>query len=318
MLTVKKLRRRPRQFHAFTGLTPEQFDTLLGKVEGAYAKAMHERRERPGRKRAVGAGHPFALPLGERLLLGLVFLRRYMTQGLLAFLFNLDEATVSRELHKRLLPVLLQVLPTPLRDAPLRPDPKAEGEAPGKPISTLSELLALFPEMEEVLIDATEQEVEKPKEPHARRVRYSGKKKKHTVKTQVTTTRTLILHVFGGLPGSLHDFTLLRASGVLGHVPNDVKVRVDRGYEGVEREHAGQVIEKPLRRGRGQRLTALGRAYNRMVSALRMAVEHMLSRVKQFGVMAGVYRGEWEEHEDLFVIVSGLVNYKALGRLSWA
>ena len=34
--------------------------------------------------------------------------------------FDLDESNISRELNQRLLPVLLQVLPVPLRDAPLR------------------------------------------------------------------------------------------------------------------------------------------------------------------------------------------------------
>jgi hypothetical protein len=45
-------------------------------------------------------------------------------------------------------------------------------------------------------------------------------------------------------------------------------------------------------------------------------VEHVLCRVKKFGVLAGVYRGCWERHEDLFCVVSGLVNYKATGQLS--
>ena len=177
-------------------------------------------------------------------------------------------------------------------------------------------MLCAYPELEEVLIDATEQEVPKPQQKKPRKLCYSGKKKEHTIKTQVLTTKTQILHVFGGLPGSLHDMTLLRASGVLHQVPPNIKARLDCGYEGVEAEYPNVCVQKPVRGRRGHRLTALGRAYNQMVSRLRIPVEHLLSRVKKFRIVAEVFRGSWERHEDLFCVVSGLVNYKATGKLS--
>jgi hypothetical protein len=47
MLTVKKLRRKPKHFHNFTGLTPEQFDQLLLALEPLYEEAQEERLENP-------------------------------------------------------------------------------------------------------------------------------------------------------------------------------------------------------------------------------------------------------------------------------
>ncbi len=41
MLTVKKLRRKPKHFHNFTSLTPEQFDQLLLAVKPLYEQAEH-------------------------------------------------------------------------------------------------------------------------------------------------------------------------------------------------------------------------------------------------------------------------------------
>lgn len=164
-------------------------------------------------------------------------------------------------------------------------------------------------------MDATEQEVPKPKGKGLRKVRYSGKKKEHTLKTQVLTSKTQILHVFGALPGSLHDRTLLPASGVMRQIPPKLKVGLDCGYEGVEAEYPNVVVPKPVRRRRGHRPAALGRAYNQMVSRLRIPVEHVLGRVKKFAVVSQVFRGSWERHEDLFCVVSGLVN-KATGALS--
>ena len=47
MLTVKKLRRKPKHFHNFTGLTPQRFDELLVAFEPLYEQAQHERLENP-------------------------------------------------------------------------------------------------------------------------------------------------------------------------------------------------------------------------------------------------------------------------------
>ena len=236
--------------------------------------------------------------------MGLVYWRLYVTQGLLSYLFGLDEANVSREISGRLRPLLLDVLPTPMRDGLLlgaadrgaadrgaadrgaadrgaadrgAADRGAERpRKPGKKIATLADLLAAYPEVAEVLaeegafVDATEQEVPKPKtkthrgDPKpagkaARKMRYSGKQKCYTVKTQVLTTKRLVLHVLGGLPGSVSDTTLLRASGVLRRLPPGTRARVDRGYEGAEAEYPEAAVEKPVRGQRGHTLTALGR-----------------------------------------------------------
>ena len=116
MFTVAKLRKKPRHFQSFTGLTPAQFQELLDALRPAYEQAQRERLAREDRQRAVGAGRKYTLALPERLLMGLVYWRLYVTQGLLSYLFGLDEANVSREISGRLRPLLLDVLPTPMRD----------------------------------------------------------------------------------------------------------------------------------------------------------------------------------------------------------
>ncbi len=80
MLTVKKLRRKPKHFHNFTGLTPEHFDELLTALEPLYEQNEHERLENPNRLRARGAGRNFNLELPERLLMSLMYIRLYVTQ----------------------------------------------------------------------------------------------------------------------------------------------------------------------------------------------------------------------------------------------
>jgi hypothetical protein len=56
MITVKKLRRKPKHFHNFTGLTPEHFDELFEAVEPLYERAEEKRLFDPKRLRTRGAG----------------------------------------------------------------------------------------------------------------------------------------------------------------------------------------------------------------------------------------------------------------------
>ena len=119
MLSVEKLRRKPKHFHNFTGLTPQQFDQLLVAIEPLYEKAQAERLSNPNRLRPIGAGRKFKLDLPERLLMSLMYLRLYLTQTLLGYLFDLDTSNVSREVQGRMLEVLSEVLPVPAREEPL-------------------------------------------------------------------------------------------------------------------------------------------------------------------------------------------------------
>jgi hypothetical protein len=326
MINVTKLRRKPRHFQAFTGVTVAEFDRLLAQAAPAYQAACEKQRCRSERQRQPGAGRHFALDLPERLLMGLMYLRLYVGQNLLAYLFDLDQSNISRELNARLLPVLSAVLPVPLRDAPLRhltqdneePSDKQASSCRKKArrINTLKQLLEAYPEFEEVLLDATEQAVPQPTDKHKRKLCYSGKQQDHTLKTQIMATRQLIVHVFGGLPGSLSDQTLLGASGVIRQVPANVSIRLDKGYEGTDTRHPDRAVAQPVRGQRGHKVTVFGRAYNYLLSTLRIYVEHHFARLKKFGILRQVYRGRWEAHEDLFCIVSGLLNFRVTGKFS--
>lgn len=327
MLTVSKLRCRPRHFHNFTGLQLHEFEALLHEVKRIYAAFEQERLTSRPRERACGGGGRFHLDVPERLLATLMYYRLYVTGALLSYLFDLDQSNLSRERNQRMLPVLLEVLPTPLRDhllSSLQEEKESHSQSRRKKrIGTLQELFEAHPEFQEVWLDATEQEVPKPQDKLQRRQRYSGKAKCHSLKTQITMSRTaqrqaLVLHVFGALPGSLHDHTVLRASGVLRRVPRTTRARMDRGYEGVEEEYPEVEIDKPVRAQRNAKVTALGRAYNAVQNRLRMPVEHLLGSLQKFQVLHQKYRGQPHRHEDVFALVAGINNFKALGTLQWA
>ena len=323
MLTVKKLRRKPKHFHNFTGLTPEQFDRLLVASKPLYEQAEEKRLSNPKRLRARGAGRNFNLELPERLLMSLMYLRLYLTQPLLGYLFGLDPSNVSREINGRMLGVLPGVLPVPARDEPLSDLALAAASGGsgkrkrGKKIGTLEELLEKHPEFEEVFIDATEQELPKPKDKERRKGFYSGKRKRHTAKMQLVSTKKLVLHLCRHVPGKVSDLVLLRATGVMHRIPEGTVVRVDKGYEGLEEEYPEVGIEKPKKARRGQPLTVLEKLLNRAMSILRIPVEHVIGHLKKYRLLAEVYRGKPERYDESALVIAGLHNYRHLGKLSW-
>jgi hypothetical protein len=334
MLTVEKLRRKPKHFHNFTGLTPQQFDQLLAAIEPLYEKAEEKRLSNPNRLRPRGAGRKFKLELPERLLMSLMYLRLYLTQTLLGYLFDLDTSNVSREVQGRMLEVLSEVLPVPAREEPLdlalaassssssSSSDRSFGRSGGgkrkrRRIGTLEELLEKHPEFEEIFVDGTEQELPKPKDKGRRKDLYSGKRKRHTAKVQVVSTKRLVLHLCRHVPGRVSDHLLLRATGVMRQVPEGVVVRVDKGYEGLEEEYPEVKVEKPLKARRGHPLTVLEKILNRTMSALRMPVEHVIGHLKKYRMLAGIYRGEAERYDENASVIAGLHNYKELGKLSW-
>lgn len=314
MLTVARLRKSRKHFHNFTGLTPEQFDALLSELQPVYTAQEQARKSWPQRKRAIGAGHPYSLALTERLLMVLMYMRLYVTETLLGYLFDLDGSTVGRERNHRMMPALLEVLPVPLRT---ELGLVGGGGEARRRIGTLEELLERFPDLKEVLVDATEQPIRRPKDKQRQKTHYSGKKKQHGLKTQVGTTDKLVVHASRAVPASVQDTVLLRFSGLLHQLPCGMRVRLDRGYEGVEAEFPEVPFEKPFKAQRNHPLTWLGKAYNREQNRIRVAVEHVLAGLEKFQILAGIYRGEPQRYDDCFGLVCGLHNYRVLGRLAW-
>lgn len=70
----------------------------------------------------------------------------------------------------------------------------------------------MFPELK-AFTDAAEQEISRPKNKTKRKTHYSGKKKRHTVKIQLTVNSDgLIVHKTVHAKGSTHDYSLYKRS----------------------------------------------------------------------------------------------------------
>ena len=318
MLTYTKLQRKPKHFQSFTGVSVAQFAEILNALRPIYGEFEKERLDRPSRKRKIGGGRRFTLSLEDRLLVTLMYFRLYTSYTLLGYLFDLDGSNVGREINHRMLPALLSVLPVPMQDELLSGHDEPPQLGGGKRIKTLKKLLEAHPEINEVWVDATENPIPRPKEKTARKLYYSGKQGEHTIKSQLLTTKKLILHVSGNLPGKVSDNTVLAGSGVMHSIPEEVQVNLDRGYEGAEERYPNNKIYKPKRAQRNHPLTLFEKLYNHIINKTRILVEHVIGRLKKFRIMSELYRNRRSAHADYLAVVAGLINFRALNSLDWA
>ncbi len=149
-LRYYQLKLHPNVLHSLTGLRPVEFEQLVQDVRPLFVAAENKRHSRDDRLRAIGGGHPFALPMQEQILLTVIWLRLYPTYEVLGFLFGITHSTVSR-LLTRVLPVLAQVG----RDTMRMPDPGRKHRR------TFDQLLSDLPEFA-VVIDSFEQRIQRP------------------------------------------------------------------------------------------------------------------------------------------------------------
>lgn len=298
MLTYLKLAAKPRLFRSFTGLEVEEFNTLFGFVGREYAKCEKKRLGRKDRKRRIGAGRKFNLMLVDRLLMLLVYYRLYATYALVGFLFDIHESNVCRDI-KHIEPLVKRCMPLP-RKVHQRT----------KKISTMEELLAYYPELK-AAIDATEQEIPRPKNRRRRKSHYSGKKKKHTVKMQITVNRRgLITHKTGHFRGRDHDYSIFKKFGPT--IPKDITGELDSGYQGIQDDFPGMKSDIPIKKPIGKKLGCKARKHNRKLGKSRVIVENTISRIKKFRIIGNEFRNRLDGYDKVTDIVCGIVNFRTM------
>ena len=151
----------------------------------------------------------------------------------MGWLFSLDKSNICR-LRGKLQPLLEKAA-----DPSLRIPPGA------KKISTWEELLKVCPDFADVVTDATEQPRQRPQ--HRQRRWYSGKKKRHTIKTQITANaQERILAVSASHPGRVHDYRIFREEGTAGALPESCFHFADLGYDGAQLDYPDRRLQPDL------------------------------------------------------------------------
>lgn len=212
ILRYAHLSRHPAVFQAMTGLTVAAFDDLVTDLLPACARATQQRLTRPNRRRAIGGGRHAELCWTNQVLLTVIWLRTYPTNEVLAYLIGVSDSTVSRVLAR-----MLPLLEAAGKDTMRMPDPGRKRR------KQLDDLLRDTPALA-VVIDTFEQRVQRCKDHDAADAHYSGKKKQHTLKSQVAVDEESgqIVDVADSVPGPTADITVLEQSELLLRLPSGV------------------------------------------------------------------------------------------------
>jgi hypothetical protein len=298
ILRYERLQRFPAVFKSMTGLTKPQFDDLVSDMLPRFRAAEHARLDHPDRKRAVGAGPHFDLDPRNQFLLTVVWLRLYPIHEVLAYLFGVSDSTVSRVIAR-----VLPLMEASGKDTMRMPDPGRKRRR------SLDALLSDTPDLV-VVIDTFEQPIQRPQDRKVADTFYSGKKKRHTLKSQVAVDEETghIVDIPESTRGPTADIKVLEESGLLTRLPPGVGAIGDLAYVGIDKLHPGGLGAAPRKKPRGKERPAEDVEYNRAFSRRRIVVEHTIGRMRRYQSITQPDRNHREQHTARVRSVAGLVN----------
>ena len=286
------LRNYPTVFLSVPGLLVEEFDQLVDDLLPQLVAAEARRLARADRQRAIGGGQSPELSARDQLLMTVAWLRLYPTNEVLGYVFGVSDSSASRDVQ-RVLPVLEQAG----RDTLRLPDPGRKRR------KHLDALLSDLPDLV-VVIDSFEQ-----------KRYYSGKKKMHTLKSQIAVNEETgqIVDVSDSVPGPTADISLLDGSGLLPRLPDGVGGMGDLAYTGIDKLHSRSAA--PRRKPRGKERPPADVVYNTAFSRRRIMVEHSIGRMRCYRSITQPDRHHRQQHPPRVRAIAGLANRQLARRL---
>lgn len=317
-MRYQSLSKRKAHFKTFTGLSVGEFDDLIIATRQDWENLRITRltEGNPHRQRNIGAGRRKILATQEdQILLTVMWLKTYSAHTMFEYLFCIDESTVQR--------TIAQTLPL-LQSKFLLPFPDPRKQKGRKKITSWEQMQKAFPGIDEVrdilLGDATEQKVLRPEKKTKRSKYHSGKKKTFTIKTQIIVNgQGLFADISPSIPGRTHDYKLFKASDLPRAIPKDVPLYLDSGYQGVHKDFPNLPAIIPFKRNRsGKELTRSQKIFNTKQRKTRVPVEHAISKIKKYKVLADTYRNSLQNYNSVFKCVCNIVNFRTLHRITVA
>ena len=262
---------KPAEFKRFWGVKLETFEQMVEIVS-----------QKEGQKKK--SGRPGKASLEDQVLMTLEYWREYRTYFHIGQTWGVTVSTACRIIRK------IEKILSQSRVFTL----------PGKKCLQESNT-----SIDAIVIDVTESPIERPKKTQKRF--FSGKKKRHTLKSQVIVNqKTGEIICTAHSQGKTHDFTLFKQSKI--SLNQTIKCLVDKGYQGIQKLHANsQVPKKKPRKGE---LTDLEKKRNRELARKRVVGEHINRRLKIFKILADRYRNRRKRFGLRFNLIAGLYNYE--------
>ena len=269
-ISYNKISKHPKVFLRLLGLTKEEFDILVSKVKLQWEKKVINKYKRPGRN--------YKLSVEQMLMMLLLYYRTYSTQMQIGFMFGIDDSRVCR-IIKLLEPLVAKIV-------------------------AIKKNRELSYEETAQLIDVTEQVIERPSK--KQNYYFSGKKRRHTLKTEVRITSDgRITNISKSYKGKSHDFKIHKEANP---IPIGTRVYADSGYQGINKRTKNARI--PIKKSKKKPLSYWQKVYNKIISKRRIKVENMIAEIKNFRILSNRYRNKRRRYNLKFNIIGGIVNLK--------
>lgn len=271
-LRYESLINKSSHLKRLTGLDAKEFKQLVSKARLEWRCQVVLPKKLPGRAYELGG-------IENHILLMLIYYKFYITYDFLGLIFNIDASTANRAV-RRIEPILSKISNFEKKRTSNKDD-----------LSTL-------------IIDVTEQRIERPSK--NQKIYYSGKKKCHTLKTEIQINKKgKIISVSKPHPGSVHDFKIRKEEKEID--PNSC-ILADSAYQGLKDIHSKSYI--PYKKSKNKPLNMIKRYYNKILSRKRVKIEHKIGSIKKYRILQDRYRNKIDSYHYKTKIIAEITNIK--------
>lgn len=294
LFSYQSAKENENAFKSMTSLTVEEFDELCVVFKECWSEHMKEYE-----KDATKGGCPPILKTAEdRLFFILFYFKTYPLQEVLAYSFEMSQSEANNLVH-----VLSFVLKMALKKTGYMP--------PRVPDEMLVKLKT--EESQDFAMDGTEREIIRPSNKDVQQYFYSGKSKCHTIKNNLIAgvNDRQIKDLSGTYEGKKHDKKICDEEKPC--LPEGSNCYADTAFLGYEMK--GVNIRQPKKKPHGGELTPEEKQENRLISSVRIVIEHVISGVKRCRIVKDIFRNTKADYDDLVIeIACALHNFRSYNR----
>ncbi len=276
------------------GLEVDVLAQVIIKVLPVLEQQREQRlRNAPERKRRfiTRDGRPPQMKPIHKLLMTLLYLRHNTSATVVGQMFGFSADSVEKNALPEVLALLKELFPAARWEAV-----KRHRNEKWNPDS-----------VDKVIVDSFETPIPRPSLNDRQKRVYSGKKKQHTLKTQIITDHQgKILDVNSGHRGPEADVKIWNATKLPEELSEKPKLG-DKAYLG-----AAKPTQIPRKKPEGGALSEEEKAANKQISQERIYVEHAIRKVKGFRVVRDQYRLARGTFPTVVAVVVGLLQFSDL------
>ena len=290
-MDINKVLDNKRLIKAVLGVRKESFEKLLVTFTQILKEEVKNNKRR---KRAYGGGSNGNIKdPRKKLFFILWYLKVYPTYDVAAYVFASSKSR-TQAWGQKILPILEKALCRKL-------------VLPKRKVSSVEEFFQMFPEAKEVMLDGVERPTVRSRKGKTQNKHYSGKKKRHTRKNLVLVNgQRKILLLTPTKHGKIHDKKMSDKNMLASHIPEEVSLLVDTGFQGIQKIHNNTLM--PKKKPRGGFLTQAEKEMNRLISSTRIVVEHAIGGMKRFGAASNLFRNKKGIDDSFMNVCAGLWN----------